>query len=81
MYKFQSIINENFEKNKENIVNYIKKNKIKYKYFIDKEKEVQEKNINKILNTTSRINKVNLYISIYNLSYFLNFNKIENLVT
>ena len=81
MYKFQSIINENFEKNKENIVNYIKKNKIKYKYFIDKEKEVQEKNINKILNTTSRINKVNFYISIYNLSYFLNFNKIENLVT
>ena len=81
MYKFQSIINENFEKNKENIVNYIKKNKIKYKYFIDKEKEIQEKNINKILNTTSRINKVNLYISIYNLSYFLNFNKIENLVT
>ena len=81
MYKFESIINKNFQTNKENIVNYIKKNKIKYKYFIDKEKEVKENNINKILNNTYTTNKVRLYISIYNLSYFLNFNKIENLVT
>ena len=81
MYKFQSIINKNFEKNKQNIINYISKNKVKYKYFVNKEKEVQEKNVNKILNNSSTTNKLTLYISIYNLSYSLNFNKIENFLT
>jgi len=87
MCKFKSIINKTFTNNKKYIIEYIDNNKIKYSKFISKENDVNDisdKDINIILNKnkhlTTKTSKKNLYISIYSLSYFLEYEKLYNLI-
>ena len=78
MYKFKNIIYETFIANKNNIIDYLNQNKIKYAKFIDKnendkneENEKQEIIIQK---------KKKFFIQMYNLTYYLEYTKLYDLV-
>ena len=63
MYKFKTIIYETFKNNKNNIIEYLNTNKIKYSKIIDKSYE-----------------KKKIFISMYNLTFNLEYEKLYNLV-
>ena len=65
MHKFKDIICETFIKNKGNIIEYINSNKIKYK---------------DLINVENVANKYNVYVSVYDLNYYLNYDNLEKLV-
>jgi ubiquitin-protein ligase len=70
MYKFKNIIYETFTVNKNNIIDYLNENKIKYAKFIDKNEE-QEIIIQK---------KKKFSIQMYNLEFYLEYTKLYDLV-
>ena len=73
MYKFKNIIYETFINNKTNIIEYLNTNKIKYTKFIDESDNNQEHKV------TIQIKKKFL-ISMYNLTFYLEYEKLYNLV-
>ena len=83
MCKFKSIINKTFMDNKKYIIEYIDNNKIKYSKFINRENninDINEKDINLTNKNKTNKNKTNIYISIYSLNYFLEYEKLYNLI-
>jgi ubiquitin-protein ligase len=73
MYKFKNIIYETFIANKNNIIEYLNSNKIKYTKFIDESENNEE---NKI--TIQK--KKKFFIQMYNLTFYLEYEKLYNLV-
>lgn len=73
MYKFKNIIYETFIANKNNIIEYLNSNKIKYTKFIDESDNNEE---NKI--TIQK--KKKFFIQMYNLTFYLEYEKLYNLV-
>ena len=73
MYKFKNIIYETFITNKNNIIEYLNVNKIKYAKYIDgiEKNEDYELTIQK---------KKKFFISMYNLTFYLEYEKLYNLV-
>ena len=71
MHKFKLIINDTYKNNKNAIIDYLNNNKEKYSKFINKESNILE---------TNKKNRFNLYISIYNLNYCLDYNNLYNLI-
>jgi ubiquitin-protein ligase len=76
MYKFKTIIYETFKANKNNIVEYLNSNKIKYGKFIDKSYE----NVENVENVEIIQKKKKFFISMYNLTFNLEYEKLYNLV-
>jgi len=79
MYKFKSIIYETFINNKNNIIDYLNENKIKYAKFIDK----YDKNDENDENDENEIfiqKKKKIFISTYNLTCYLEYSNLYNLV-
>jgi ubiquitin-protein ligase len=70
MYKFKNIVYETFINNKNSIIDYLNENKIKYAKYIDKNED-QELCIQK---------KKKFYISTYNLTFYLEYTKLYDLV-
>ena len=69
--------------NKKCIIEYIDNNKIKYSKFINRENninDINEKDINLTNKNKTNKNKTNIYISIYSLNYFLEYEKLYNLI-
>ena len=73
MYKFKNIVCETFINNKNNIIEYLNINKINYAKFIDICDKNQESEI------TIR-KKKKFFISMYNLTFYLEYEKLYNLV-
>jgi ubiquitin-protein ligase len=73
MYKFKNIIYETFIANKNNIIEYLNVNKIKYAKYIDgiENNEERELTIQK---------KKKIFIQMYNLTFYLEYEKLYNLV-
>jgi ubiquitin-conjugating enzyme E2 Z len=70
MHKFKTIIIETFMSNKEKILEFIDNNRVKY-----------EKLINLSYVDDNKNKKIyNLYISVYNLKYDLNYDKLKKLI-
>ena len=74
MYKFKNIIYETFKNNKNNIIEYLNVNKINYAQFIDEIEKCDEHEI------TIR-KKKKFFIQIYNLTFYLEYDKLYNLVS
>jgi ubiquitin-protein ligase len=74
MYKFKNIIYETFKANKNNIIEYLDSNKKKYGKFI----EASYKNIDNDILTLA---KKKIFISMYNLTFYLEYTKLYNLVS
>ena len=70
MRKFKTIIIETFVSNKEKILDFINANRITYENLIN-ETTIDNKNSNKLQK---------LYISVYNLKYDLEYDKLRNLI-
>ena len=73
MYKFKNIIYETFVNNKNNIIEYLNVNKIKYVKFID-ETEKNEKG------EITICKRKKFFIAMYNLTFYLEYEKLYNLV-
>jgi ubiquitin-protein ligase len=73
MYKFKNIIYETFTANKNNIIDYLNENKIKFAKFIDKNDKNEEKEI--IIQK-----KKKFFIQMYNLEFYLEYTKLYDLV-
>jgi ubiquitin-protein ligase len=84
MYKFKNIIYETFITNKNNIIDYLNENKIKYAKFIDKnENDKNDKNDKNEENEKQEIiiqKKKKFFIQMYNLTYYLEYTKLYDLV-
>jgi ubiquitin-protein ligase len=73
MYKFKNIIYETFIANKNNIIEYLTSNKIKYAKFIPESDNNEE-------NKVSTIKHTKFFIQMYNLTFYLEYEKLYNLV-
>ena len=73
MYKFKNIIYETFVNNKNNIIEYLNVNKIKYVKFIDETDKNEKGEI-----TICKRKK--FFIAMYNLTFYLEYEKLYNLV-
>jgi hypothetical protein len=73
MYKFKNIIYETFIANKNNIIEYLNVNKIKYAKYVNgiENNEERELTIQK---------KKKIFIQMYNLTFYLEYEKLYNLV-
>ena len=72
MRKFKTIISETFVANKEKILEFINNNRVTYENLInDTKTSLDAKNNNKLQK---------LYISVYNLKYDLEYDKLKNLI-
>jgi hypothetical protein len=91
MYKFKNIIYETFTANKNNIIDYLNENKIKYAKFIDKnendknenDKNENDKNDKNEENEKQEIiiqKKKKFFIQMYNLEFYLEYTKLYDLV-
>ncbi len=79
IYKFKNIVYETFINNKNSIIDYLNENKIKYAKFIDESDESDESDKNDKNELTFQ-KKKKIFISMYNLTYYLDYNKLYNLV-
>jgi ubiquitin-protein ligase len=94
IYKFKSIVYETFINNKNSIIDYLNENKIKYAKFIDEnyDNDDNDKNNKNDKNDKNNKNDKNdkneltiqkkkkIFISMYNLTYYLDYTKLYNLV-
>ena len=69
MHKFKAIIGDTFMANKEKILDFINKNRVTY-----------EDLINDATTNTNTSNLQKLYISVYNLKYDLEYDKLNKLI-
>jgi hypothetical protein len=69
MHKFKAIIGDTFMANKEKILDFINKNRVTY-----------EDLINDTTSNTNSSNLQKLYISVYNLKYDLEYDKLNKLI-
>ena len=74
MHKFKPIIIETFMNNKEKILEFISAARITYKDLIN------NVNVNVNTNNNTNIKLQKLYISVYNLKYDLEYDKLEKLI-
>ena len=74
MYKFKDIICETFLSNKGKIIEYININKIKFKNYL-----ILETTAN-VANVANKAYLYNINISVYDLNYELNYDKLEKLI-
>ena len=73
MYKFKNIIYETFINNKNNIIEYLNSNKIKYT-------KINDENDNNEEHKITFQKKKKFFISMYNLTFYLEYEKLYNLV-
>jgi len=73
MYKFKTIVYETFKKNKNNIIEYLNVNNIKYGPFINE----SEKNDTREISIQK---KKKFFLATYNLTFYLEYEKLYNLV-